>query len=323
MQLMFRMLRSLPVAELRTAGQLAQEHGVTRAEVAQAVEEAREYGVDIQTRRGRGYTLSDTIDWLDADQAWQAMGDRGEHYQLRILDHVISTNDVLLAEAVVSDPRRLAVATELQLGGRGRRGRRWSSGLGNALTFSILYRFSQPNALIPASSLVVGVALIRALNELGAGGVMLKWPNDLITSNGKLGGVLIEAHGGNSLNSIVIGIGLNVRLPDELKAAIDQPAADLHRLGVRANRSTILGVCLRHVHETMAQFESEGFTHLRQEWTAHAAFVSQPVALTHAHGERETGVMLGIAADGALVLTTTKGHQKIYSGDISLRPMPV
>lgn len=324
MQLMFRMLRRLPVGDLRTAEQLAQELGVTRADVARAVDEAREYGVDIQTRRGRGYALLDSIDWLDAYQTRQAMGDRGERYQLRIADDVISTNDVVLAEGGGAYAGRLAVAAELQAAGRGRRGRRWNSGLGNALTFSVLYRFSQPNAALSASSLVVGVALMRALKELGVRDAMLKWPNDLITSDGKLGGVLIETCGerASALSTIIIGIGINVRLPGRLEAAIDQPAVDLHRLGVRANRSTILGVCLRHLDETMAQFEAEGFANLRQEWTAHAAYISKPVVLAHAHGQVETGVMGGIAADGSLLLTTAKGQQKVYSGDISLRCIP-
>ncbi|MSQ58944.1 MAG: biotin--[acetyl-CoA-carboxylase] ligase [Betaproteobacteria bacterium] len=321
MNTMFRVLRSLPAGELRTADQLSQELGITRQDVTQTVDEAREYGVDIQARQGGGYVISGGIDWLGVRETQQAMGDCAARYQIRILDAAISTNDEVLAEAV-NPPGRLVVAAELQCGGRGRLGRRWNSGLGNSLTFSILYRFSKRGAALSASSLVVGVALMRALNELGVRGALLKWPNDLITPAGKLGGVLIETHGGgvSALPAIVIGIGLNARLPDKFESAIGQPVVDLYRLGVRAPRSTILGVCLRHVEETMARFEAQGFENLRKEWTAHAAYIGQPVVLAHAHGETQAGVMAGISEDGALVLAAENGHRKIYSGDMSMRP---
>ncbi|MFN0315571.1 MAG: biotin--[acetyl-CoA-carboxylase] ligase [Burkholderiales bacterium] len=322
MQVMFRVLRSLGAGELRTADRLASEFSVTRLEVAQAMDEARDYGVDIQSRPGHGYVLADGIDWLGVQETQQAMGPCAARYEIRILDETVSTNDVVLAEAAHSHEGRLAVAAELQSGGRGRLGRRWNSGLGNALTFSVLYRFSKQGAALSASSLVVGVGLMRALHELGIRRAMLKWPNDLIAPEGKLGGVLIETHGGRAsdLATIVIGIGLNVRLPKKLETAIGQPVTDLHRLGVRTRRSHLLGVCLRHVEETMVQFEAQGFENLKKEWIAHAAYIGRPVVLAYAHGETQAGVMAGIAEDGALLLAAEGGQRKIYSGDISLRP---
>ncbi len=322
MTLMFQILRDLLVGVLRTAEQLAQSYGVSRADVIQAMEDARECGVEISAIRGRGYELLAKIDWLESDQTLRALGNRADQCQIRIFNQVDSTNDSVLGVADRPIESGLVVAAELQTRGRGRRGRPWSSGLGNALTFSVLFHLRQRRMVSAASSLVAGVAIVRALHELNARDVALKWPNDLIGAGGKLGGVLIETQPErDSLGTCVVGIGLNVRMSEKLKSSIDQPVSDLRSIGVVADRSTILGVSLRHLYEAMDQFELQGFDRFRQEWTSHAAYLSKPVMLVHANGDVEKGVMSGIAEDGALLLATAQGHKRIYSGDISLRPL--
>ena len=320
MGLMFQILRDLSVGSPRTAEQLAHDHGVSKLEVIQAMEEAKEYGIEIVATRGRGFELPRRFDWLDADRVLSALGARASQCQLRIFNEVESTNDSVLSVADRPIESGLVVVAELQTKGRGRRGRHWTSGLGSALTFSILYRLPHRNAANAAISLVVGVALMRAMVELGATGMSLKWPNDVLDARGKIGGVLAESHAERgSAGIVVIGIGLNIETQEEFMASVDQPVSDLRACGVVADRSTILGVILRHFFDAMEQFELQGFSRLRQEWTAHAAFLSKPIALLHANGDVEKGIMAGIAEDGALLLATSQGHQRVYSGDIKLR----
>jgi len=319
MKLLIPVLRALDAGVSGSAAGLARHLHVPRARVTAALAEAHELGVPLVAQRGRGYSLARRIDWLDTARVLAAMGKEAAHADVRVLDRVGSTNDAIPCAADVSPGRVLVVTAELQDGGRGRRGRRWSSGVANALTFSMLWQVRERLQSLSAASLVVGVALRRALAELGTSDVRLKWPNDLLCTQGKLGGVLIEGVPERGLGVLVIGIGINVRVPSEVKSAIDQPIADVEDLGVVADRSTILGVCLRHLIEALMQFESEGFARLRREWLTHAAFLSQQVALRHGHGETEHGIMTGIDEDGALLLATPLGSKKIYSGDVSLR----
>lgn len=319
MKLLVPILRALDAGVSRSADGLARHLGVTRAQVTSALAEAREYGMPIEARRGRGYALAQAVDWLDPARVDAAMGVAADAFDLRILDRVGSTNDAVLSIADAQPGRVLVVTAELQDGGRGRRGRRWSSGVASGLTFSMLWQVRARRAQIAAASLVVGVGLWRALAQVGGAQVRLKWPNDLLCEHAKLGGVLIEIATERGAGVMVIGVGLNVRLPEPVKAAIDQPVTDLHALGVSVDRSSILGLCLRHVHEALTQFEQEGFVRLRQEWSAHAAYLGDAVTLRQSHGPADDGIMTGIDEDGALLLTTPQGSKKIYSGDISLR----
>lgn len=321
MNLLFRVLRALDAGVSCSAEGLAQHLGVPRSKVAAALTEARELGVEIKAERGRGYALPRPMDWLDAQRVARAMASQAQACDVRILDHVVSTNDAILTISDGMAGRVLVVTAELQQGGRGRRGRRWSSGVANALTFTMLWRVHKRLAIVSASSLVVGVGLARAMTELGVAGTTLKWPNDLLCAQGKLGGVLTEGVPEQGAGVLAIGVGINVRVPESVKAAIDQPVADLRDLGVSADRSSILGVCLRHLIEALTQFEAEGFSRLREEWMAHAAYLSQAVVLRHSHGESVDGTLAGIAEDGALLLSTAQGSKKIFSGDVSLRTL--
>lgn len=319
MKLLIGVLRALEVGVPVSAESLARTLGVARAAVSAALVEARELGVPIDSSRGRGHVLRRRIDWLDVEHVSRALGRHADAFDVRIVDHVGSTNDAILAIDNAQAGRTLVVTAELQEGGRGRRGRRWNSGVANALTFSLLWRVCEQQSLLSASSLVVGVGLHRALTELGATDIQLKWPNDLLCKSGKLGGVLIEGVPQRGAGTLVIGIGINVHLPEDVRASIDQAVADLETLGVSAQRATILGCCLRHLHDVLTQFDREGFGQLRKEWLSHAAYLGSSVTLRQTHGAVEGGILAGIDDQGALLLASAQGSRRIYSGDVSLR----
>jgi len=319
MDLLFRALRILGVGEPLSADFLARKLNVTRDRIAQTLTEARGLGVDITASRGQGYVLNAAVDWLTPAGVAAAMGAAAAQCDLHVMEHVLSTNDAILQIPSNPSVRGVALVAELQHGGRGRRGRRWHTGLGNALTFSLMQTLRVPQTSLPAVSLVAGIGVCRALRECGAVGLMLKWPNDLISAQGKLGGILVESVPQRGMGTVVIGIGINVTLPAGIKSGIDQAVCDARALGLTCNRDVLLGACLRHLLAALAQFEREGFDGLRQEWQANAAYLSQHVSLLSSQGHCEQGIMVGIAEDGALLLGTAHGQKKIYSGDVSLR----
>src|SRR5512134_3558368 len=134
--------------------------------------------------------------------------------ELRVLERCTSTNDLLLK---ARPEKPVLVAAEEQSAGRGRRGRRWHSAPGAGITFSLGRRVRRPVRELAALSLVAGVAVARALHALGMTAVRLKWPNDLVTGDAKLGGILVETRNGGQA---VIGIGLNHRRTPGLEARV-------------------------------------------------------------------------------------------------------
>ena len=148
---------------------------------------------------------------------------------IEVVDEIASTSTELLLRRVQrKDIHASVLAAEWQTAGRGRRGRKWTAVAGGSLTFSLGWRFDQGAGYLAGLSLAVGVAVIRALEAEGLPGVELKWPNDLIYRHMKVGGILVELNG-DALgpSSVVVGVGLNVRLPATAKHDIDQPVSDL------------------------------------------------------------------------------------------------
>jgi BirA family biotin operon repressor/biotin-[acetyl-CoA-carboxylase] ligase len=213
------------------------------------------------------------------------------------------------------------VAAELQTQGRGRRGRTWETDLGSALTFSLLWRFERGISAMGGLSLVVGVALARALSRLGARDVMLKWPNDLVLLGRKLGGILIEVEG-DALgpSAAVIGVGVNMRLTPSLIGRIGQPVVDLAEAGVDdSDRNTVLGALLRDLAAVLPAFERGGFPPFRTEWQTRHAQQDRPVTLILPDGRRERGIARGADLQGALLLDQCGVTRPCLAGELSLR----
>lgn len=316
----FPLLRLLGHDDFVPGPQLAEALGVSRASVSLALRSAAELGVELHTVKGRGYRLARPIGWLDEASVARALGERARFFDLKLFDEIDSTNTALMAAAGQGAPSGLVYAAERQTAGRGRRGRRWQGALGDALMFSLLWRFNLGVADLSGLSLAVGVAVARALQALGVAGARLKWPNDIVCSEGKLGGILIELSG-DALgpSAVVIGIGLNLRLAETARAALDQPAASLAALGYAGERNALLAAVLAELALLLPAFEAAGFAPLAAEWEARHAMQGMPVRLLRPDGSAVEGVALGIAADGALRFGGPDGERRVHAGEVSLR----
>ena len=205
---------------------------------------------------------------------------------------------------------------------RGRRGRVWHSALGDSLTFSLLWRFQRGAAGLSGLSLAVGVALVRALHALGVPEARIKWPNDVLIGGNKLAGILIELQGDmESASAAVIGVGINMRLPQHMKDSIAQPAIGLDEMLPGADPNHVLGMVLDHMFNAVTEFDRAGFTSLRPEWMAAHAHQGQPVRLLLPNGGEIEGTAAGVDDNGVLVVATAEGEKRFASGEVSLRGM--
>lgn len=245
---------------------------------------------------------------------------RPERFTPELLEHCDSTNTVLLDRAQRGAPSGSVVVCERQTAGRGRRGRSWLSAPGDSLTFSLLWRF--PAGMPPPTglSLAVGVAVARALEDLGAADIGLKWPNDILADGAKLGGILVETLTAGGPHAAVIGVGLNVRLPREIADAVDVRASALESVMPYApSRNLLLAGLLNALAAMLDDFERDGFAGFAEAWQSRHAHAGRLVRILADGAAPVEGRCVGVDADGALLLDTAMGVKRIVSGDVSLR----
>jgi len=177
--------------------------------------------------------------------------------EVRVVDRCTSTNALLMMEKT---DLPVLLAAEKQTAGRGRHGRRWHSARGAGATFSILRRMNCEQRRLAGLSVAVGMSAARALRRLGARGVAVKWPNDLMVSRRKLGGILIETRpGGRSSvpgSVVVVGIGINCRAQPRLGVRLGRGVAALEQvLRRRVSRNAIIGAVAREVLCALSSWE--------------------------------------------------------------------
>lgn len=318
---LFPLLRLLADGTFHSGEQLGAALGLTRSAVWHAIRALEAQGLALHKLRGRGYRLARPIDLLIAADVAAAAGVAAATLKMELVDSCVSTNTLLMEHARAGAAHGSVIACELQLAGRGRLGRRWQSGLGGGLTFSLLWRFDSAAAALAGLSLAVGVAVARAMERAGVAGAQLKWPNDILHDGRKLAGILIETAGeANGPSAAVIGIGINTRLDAAVREAIDQPVIDVASIAEPApSRSVLLGLLLDELVCMLAVFSRRGFTPFRDEWQQRHAHQNRCVSLHGADNSAVEGEALGVAEDGALLLGSVRGVERIISGDLSLR----
>jgi BirA family biotin operon repressor/biotin-[acetyl-CoA-carboxylase] ligase len=300
---------------------LAQESGLTRAAMWKRIEALREAGVEIDAQAGRGYALRHPLELLQADDIIGALPPfvRAGLASLEIAWALDSTNSELLRRDTPAHGVAALIA-ERQTGGRGRRGKTWASPLAAHLYLSLSRQFSGGLARLGGLSLVAGVAAAEALHESGYAGVRLKWPNDLVVEGRKLGGLLVEG-GGEHAGPVraVIGLGLNVRMPESMAATLDQPWTDLTLLlGTAPSRNAVAARLLAHLVPALDQFDAEGLAPFLARYARFDALTEREVAV-HLAGATQTGIATGIAEDGALRVRIDGEERVFHAGEVSVR----
>lgn len=313
-------LRLLEDGEFHSGETLGRALDITRGSVSNALADVDALGLTVFKVHGRGYRLVTPVQWLSRKRIIGHLGKHSARFDIDVVDQTGSTNTDMLVRATHGAPSGSVLAAESQTQGRGRRGRDWQSSPGGALTFSILWRFDQGAGFLSGLSLLVGIALARVLRKHGAADVMLKWPNDLLWRHLKLAGILIELAGDVMGPTVaVIGIGINFRLPESVKARIDQPVVDLARIGVAEDRNYLFAEILIELDSLLRKFSAEGFASFREEWDRLHAFQDKMVRVRMPDRSEIEGRVQGVGDDGALLVHTRSGSKKFYGGELSLR----
>ena len=301
--------------------ELARRLGVSRAAVWKQIAALRDAGLDIESGAA-GYRLACPLEWLDPAAIRAALPAAVRRRAGAIENHwrLDSTSSECLRRADAL-PDRSFVFADWQDAGRGRRGRAWLSPPAANLQCSSLQRFAGGYAALSGLSLAVGVAAARALEDYGAQGVGLKWPNDLVHGDAKLGGILIEL-GGEFMGPChaVIGIGINLRMPQAMRDALDRPCTDLQTLTGEAapSRNALAAALIARLVEAMDVFAESGFAAFADAWRTRDALAGRPVRVEGARGIIE-GTAAGVDARGALRVRSAAGVECLDSAEVTVR----
>ncbi len=242
---------------------------------------------------------------------------------LELFGDIASTNTYLMSQPAPSAGHCRVAIADHQTSGRGRHNRRWQSNPGDGLYLSLAYTFTNELEHLPALTLALGVGIIGALQGLGVTGVRLKWPNDIVALDGKLGGILTEVQPGRGDNvTVVAGIGINIFLRDHVDFGAESGwavrATDLNSIvDELPTHESLAGTVIENLYATLSGFEVSGLDGFRDNWRQHDWLLGKDIIVDTAD-EQVRGIAAGVDVDGALVGDTPDGPTRVISGSIVL-----
>ena len=312
--------------------QISTSLGVSRTAIWKAVNRLRNKGCSIESVTNRGYRLI-SADGIDGNGS-SSGGSCGTLMMGRTMNYCpqcTSTNDRAREGGIQGAAEGTVYITDLQTDGRGRMGRTWLSDAGKAILMTVLLRPDVPPSFIMPISLFAGLSVCRALEDVCGLTCGLKWPNDVIVEDAKIGGILIETStSGESVQYIALGIGINCnneQFPEEL---VHKATSVFLQTGHPVSRRELICAVLRHLEDYYFTWISEfdegallsgGSTEFsyRNDYRARCVNLGRAVVI-HQHGSVLPAEALDISPEGHLMVRLADGSiTAVLSGEVSLR----
>ena len=261
------------------------------------------------------------MDLLDDDKIREAISDSHSSLldSMEIFSEIGSTSTYLLEQPCPSPGRFRVALAEYQSAGRGQFERTWHSTPSSGICMSVSYTLATRPPELASLTLAIGASLANALEDLGVRGIGLKWPNDIVVAEGKVGGILTEIKPTSSAGvTVVVGFGLNVDLRNADNLPDMDRVADIASCCDRLpSRSAISATLITSLLNAITKFEAEGFAPFFDTWQRFDWLRGQRISVELAD-ELVPGVAQGIEVDGTLILETEAGKRRIVSGSVRL-----
>lgn len=314
---MLTLLNLLKDGRFHSGQDLGAALGISRSAVWKQLQHLEaELNLPIHKIRGRGYQLAAPLALLEADAIDAYAGAPG--WPTLIFDSIDSTNAEALRAIGRGESAPFLVLAERQSAGRGRRGRTWVSPFAENLYYSLVLRIDGGLRQLEGLSLVVGVAVMQALRELGIAKAGLKWPNDLLVDQRKIAGILLELVGDPAdVCHVVLGIGINVNM--QATDAVDQQWTSMQlEAGKAIDRNQLVAILNQRLEQYLALHREQGFAAIQALWEANHVWQGRAVSLIAGVNQID-GVVLGINHQGALRLEVDGVEKSFSGGELSLR----
>ncbi len=318
------LIRLLSDGEFHSGEQLGERLGVSRAAVWKQLRKLEALGIAMEAVKGQGYRLAEPLELLNGAHivAGLSRESRGRLARLFVEETLPSSNAFLRERFEQGAGHGEVCLVEQQSAGRGRRGRVWTTPWGRTLMLSLGWRVESGVAALEGLSLAIGVELSRVLERHGVR-PYLKWPNDVLLEigeqrYGKLAGILVEVSGDAAGPcEVVAGMGINIDLPDDFRAGLDQPVSAV-RDQADVSRNDLAAELIDALLALMATFEEKGFAAWQADWNARHAFAGREVDILRG-GEHDIAVAEGVDASGNLRVAKGSHRFSIAGGEISVR----
>ncbi len=318
------LIRLLGDGDYHSGEQLGERLGVSRTAVWKQLKKLEALDIPLEAVKGRGYRLASPLELLDGPAIIAALPREPRRHLARLFveETLPSTNRFLRERFQQGAGHAEACLAESQSDGRGRRGRQWAGPWGRSLLLSMGWRFEGGASVLEGLSLAVGVAVARVLERHGLE-VALKWPNDVLlvekADMRKLAGVLLEISGdAEGPCEVVVGIGLNVVLPEALRARLDQPVAAVVDQAPGVSRNALAAEVIAALLELLTAFEQKGFAAWRQAWNRRNAHAGREVQVIQG-SVSYAAVAEGVDDTGSLMVRRGEEQLSLTGGEISVR----
>ncbi len=314
-------LRALRETESYVSGQeLCERLGVSRTAVWKNIRTLQSEGYEIEAVSNRGYRLTGVPDTIAKEEVGSLLRTHRMGKEIHYFSQIGSTNQYAKKIAEEGAPDGSLVIADEQTAGRGRSGRSWVTPPGEAIACSLLLRPKLLPERISMVTLVMGLAVVRAVNALYDVHAGIKWPNDVVIGGRKLCGILTEMSAEvGEVHYIVIGVGINANLtsfPEE----ISRIATSLKlELGHEVNRAQLIAQVMYEFEGLCERFEADGdLRQIRDPYNELCLNAGRSVRVLDPAGEY-TGVSQGINALGELLVETDGEIREVASGEVSVR----
>lgn len=292
----------------------------SRTAIWKHIERLRQEGYEFEAVSRKGYRLTAKPEKLDVKEIAIRLQTLSLGRSIHYYDEVDSTQIVARNLTARGAEEGTLVIAEQQTAGRGRLGRKWHSPKGKGLWMSLVLKPRIPLHFTPQLTLLIAVALCRALRVVTALPIGIKWPNDLLIEGKKISGILLESSAEDeNVQYVVAGVGISVNLTpedypdDELRAKATSLAIET---GSKLNRTEVLCQFLKELETLYALYHEQGFGPIKLLWEALSVSLNRPVTCQTPKGLQE-GYAIGIDDSGALTVRLPDGSiAKWYSGDI-------
>lgn len=319
----FKLLRLMADGQFHSGEELGTNLNISRSAVWKLVHSLEKFGLDVYSVKGKGYRLSKGFELLEKQKliANISPAQLKKRITLRTFNEINSTNQYLLERSIEEDISGTIVLGEYQSEGRGRRGSHWLSPFGAGLNLSIGWRFDNPVDSLTLLSMTAAVAVIHTLNRLDIPGAGVKWPNDIYCQGRKLGGILIEMRGESAGPCVVvIGVGINIALPDSVISSANQVWIDLASIkSPTPSKNTLAAILISELVQFLDSYNQETVNNILNVWRQHDCFKDKIVTLTLPN-KSVRGCVSGIDDNGALLLSVNNKIQKFTAGEIKTGP---
>ena len=307
-------LRLLKESDTYISGQqLCEQFQVSRTAIWKVIDQLKKEGYEIEAVRNKGYRLIDSPDVMSKAEIESLVDTKWAGKNVVYYDEIDSTNNRAKEAGDNGAAHGTLFVADMQVAGKGRRGRVWKSPSGSSIYMTILLYPDIPPVKAPQLTLLMAIAVAESIQEVTGLETKIKWPNDIVVNGRKICGILTEMSTEiDYINHVVIGAGINVNqdtFPDDIKATASSLKLEL---GKSVKRSELIAA-------VMKSFETEDLSGLQEVYNSMLVNRDQEVKVLEPGNEYKAHA-IGINQTGELIVRTPDGKEKeIYAGEVSVR----